>query len=613
MAAALTYLRDVSLTFGGSALFDGVDLSVAPRARIALVGRNGSGKSTLMKIAAGLVEADAGERYVDPAARIAYLPQEPDLTAFATVEKYVAAGLGPLGDAHEASRLIEEAGLAPEMTTPQLSGGEARRAAIARLFASQPDVMLVDEPTNHLDLPAIEWLEEKFRASPAAIVLISHDRRFLETLTTRTVWIDRGRTRELSKGFKAFEAWRDKLLEEEADAAHKLDRKIVAEEHWVRYGVTARRKRNVRRMAELAALRQERRERRKAPGAVKFALNQSGPSSKRVIKVEGVGKAFGERTIVRDFSIEIARGDRIGLVGPNGAGKTTLLNLMTGALEPDEGTVEHGANLDVVSLDQRRALLKPQMRVADAIADGRDWVEVGGARRHVATYLQDFLFSAEQWRSPVEALSGGERGRLALAAALARPSNLLVLDEPTNDLDLETLDLLEELLADYQGTLLLVSHDRSFLDRCVTSIVTTDPAGPRGAWREYVGGYDDMVRARAAADAEKASKPTTAPAARSAGVGKAAPPEKPSVSGKKSAAKLSFKEKHALEGLPGEIARLEDVVAKLREALGDPSLFETDAARFNKLAAELSAAEARLEAAEEEWLALELKREDLEG
>ncbi|NWG90953.1 MAG: ABC-F family ATP-binding cassette domain-containing protein, partial [Parvularculaceae bacterium] len=454
MAPALLTIEKLRLSFGGEALLDDACLVIGPRARIALVGRNGSGKSTLLKIAAGLFEADRANRFVDPSATIAYLPQEPDFSGFETIGAYVEAGLPPTGATTQLARLYADLGADPEAKCGNLSGGEARRAALVRIFASDPDIMLLDEPTNHLDLPAIVALEERLSASRSAIVLISHDRRFLQSLTTETVWIDRGRTRFLDRGFEDFEAWRDKSLEDEETAAHKLDRKIVAEERWVRYGVTARRKRNVRRMRELAELRRERRERKRAPGLVSFAVNESSTSAKRVIVADKIAKSFDGRTIVRDFSIEVARGDRVGVVGPNGAGKTTLLNMLTGRLVPDSGTVALGVGVLTVALDQKRASLHGAGRVADAVTDGRgDWVTIGEEKKHVATYLQEFLFKPEQWRTPVSALSGGERGRLALAAAFAGPSNLLVLDEPTNDLDLETLDLLVEVIAEYQGTL----------------------------------------------------------------------------------------------------------------------------------------------------------------
>ncbi len=601
MVPPLLTLEDIRLTFGGEPLLLGAGLIVEPRARIALVGRNGSGKSTLLKIAAGLIEPDSGERFFDPAASIAYLPQDPDFSGFDTVGAYIEAGLPPAGSPIDFARLLDELGVDPAARCAALSGGEGRRAALARLFAGDPDVLLLDEPTNHLDLPAIEALEERVSASRAAFVVISHDRRFLENVTTRTLWIDRGQTRFLDRGFKDFEAWRDKVLEDEETAAHKLDRKIVAEEHWVRYGVTARRKRNVRRMRELSDLRKQRRERRRPTGTIAFSTNEANPSGKRVIVAEKISKSFGGRAIVKDFSIEIARGDRIGIVGPNGAGKTTLLKLLIGELAPDEGRVTLGAGLAMITLDQRRASLKPDDRVSDAITDGRgDWVTIGAEKKHVASYLKDFLFKPEQWRTPVAALSGGERGRLALAAALVKPSNLLVLDEPTNDLDLETLDLLEELVSDYQGTLLIVSHDRSFLDRTVTSIITTDTSGREGQWTEYAGGYDDMLSQRGAAPAPRAvNRPE---AKERAGT---APPTA-------AKAKLSYKEKFALETLPGRIDALTAEIAALKAALADQALFARDAKTFNEKAKKLEQAEAALAAAEDEWLALEMKRQEME-
>lgn len=599
MAPPLLTLEDIHLSFGGDAILDGASLVIEPGARIALVGRNGSGKSTLLRIAAGICEPDAGERYVDPGATIAYLPQEPELSAFETVADYVETGLSARG-AGDLGRLYDEFEIDPSSRCATLSGGEARRAALVRIFAAKPEALLLDEPTNHLDLPAIEALERRLAALRAAIVVISHDRRFLETLTTRTVWIDRGTTRFLDSGFKDFEAWRDKVLEDEETAAHKLDRKIVAEEHWVRYGVTARRKRNVRRMRELGDLRRERRERRRPVGAVNFSANEASASGKRVILAENIAKSFGDRVIIRDLSIEIARGDRVGIVGPNGAGKTTLLKMLTGEMQPDAGRVTLGAGLSMITLDQRRASLRDEDRVADAITDGRgDWVTIGAEKRHVATYLKDFLFKPEQWRTPVGALSGGERGRLALAAALAKPSNLLVLDEPTNDLDLETLDLLEELVADYQGTLLIVSHDRDFLNKTVTSIVTPDPSGRDGQWTEYAGGYDDMLTQRGAAPALIVKDPIRTSAPRSA---TEAPPAR---------GKLSYKEKFALEQLPLRIEALTLEIAALKAALADPRLFDRDASAFAAKAKALEVAEAALASAEEEWLALEMKRESL--
>lgn len=602
MSALVLSLSDIALTFGGTPLLEAARLDVAMGSRIALVGRNGSGKSTLLKIAAGLVEPDSGERFAHPQAQITYLPQEPDFKGFATAIDYVGAHLTDLSDLHKGERMLSALGVAPDATLETASGGEGKRVAIAAALVTEPDVLLLDEPTNHLDIPAIEWLEEKLFSLQAAIVLISHDRRLLEKLTRETVWIDRGQTHHLERGFAHFESWRDSVLEEERATRHKLGRKIAAEEDWVRYGVTARRKRNVRRMGELQAMRKNLREARKETGKVQFSASEAKTSGKRVIVAENISKSYGDTTIVDNFSIEINRGEKIGLVAPNGAGKTTLLNMITGTLSPDKGNVTIGSNIELLSLDQRRASLKPDLRLADAIADERgDWVTINGTKRHVASYLQDFLFAPEQWRAPVSSLSGGERGRLALAAALAKPSNLLALDEPTNDLDLETLDLLEDLLADYKGTLLLISHDRSFIDRIVSSIVTTEPAS-QGVWRRYPGGYDDMLSQRGAvSDNQKkdSNKDKKTPSQ-----AKQQPP-------KSGRAKLSYKEQYALDTLPEKIAELEKTIQNLAATLEDPAFFNKDPAAFNTKAAALEEAKTALNNAEEEWLMLETKREDI--
>ncbi|WP_165644440.1 ABC-F family ATP-binding cassette domain-containing protein, partial [Oharaeibacter diazotrophicus] len=502
------FLKSTRLTFGATPLLTGADLVVGEGDRITLVGRNGSGKSTLLKIAAGLVEADDGERFVQPGKTVRYLPQEPDLSGYASTLAYVEEGLGPGDDPYRAVYLLNELGLSGEEKPAALSGGEARRAALARVLAPEPDILLLDEPTNHLDLPAIEWLEGELKAMRSALVLISHDRRFLENLSRTTVWLDRGVTRTLERGFAHFESWRDQVFEEEEKELQKLDQKIKAEEHWMRYGVTARRKRNVRRVDLLADMRKQKREHRGPQGAVKITVAEADASSKLVIEAKAIGKRFGDRPIVSDFSIRIARGDRLGVVGPNGAGKTTLLRLLTGDLEPDEGTVKLGITLDMQTLDQRRASLDGSTTLADALTDGKgDWVTIGGERKHVMGYMKDFLFQPEQARTPLSALSGGERGRVMLARALAKPSNLLVLDEPTNDLDLETLDLLEDMLGDYAGTVVVVSHDRDFLDRIVTSVVMSEG---EGRWVEYAGGYSDMVAQRGAGVAARAAARTRA-------------------------------------------------------------------------------------------------------
>jgi ABC transport system ATP-binding/permease protein len=600
MAPPLVQLGGITLTFGGTPLLEGVDLTVAAGERVCLVGRNGSGKSTLLKIVAGLVEPDKGTRFVQPDATVRYLPQEPDLTGFATVSDYVAAGLGPHGDGHAARYLLEQLGLTGAENPGELSGGEARRAALARVLASDPDILLLDEPTNHLDLPAIEWLERDLTGRRAAIVIISHDRRFLANLSRVTVWLDRGKTRRIERGFSDFEAWRDEVLAQEERDAHKLDRKIVAEEHWVRYGVTARRKRNVRRMAGLQALRQQRREARRAVGTVAMAAAEAERSGALVIEAKGISKSF-DRPVITDFSLRVERGDRIGIVGPNGSGKTTLVNLLTGALAPDAGTVRLGANIQMATLDQRRESLDPNWTVTEALTGGRgDTVMIGGQAKHVVGYLKDFLFAPEQARTPLRALSGGERGRLMLARALAKPSNLLVLDEPTNDLDLETLDVLEEMIGDYAGTVLLISHDRDFLDRIVNAALA--PEG-NGKWLEYAGGYSDMLSQRGA-DVRKPAAKTAAPPARKSA-------DRPAADGARR--KLNFNEKHALETLPARMATLETEVKRHNERLADPALYARDRAAFDKATAALATAQTELAAAEERWLELELLRSELEG
>lgn len=602
----LLSLQGAMLTLGGKPLLDGADLSVAPGARICLVGRNGSGKSTLLKIAAGEIEADAGVRFLQPGASLRYLPQEPDFSGFPTTAAYAEAGLGPLDDPHVALSLLRDLGLSGAENPMTLSGGEARRAALARVLAPEPDILLLDEPTNHLDLPTILWLEERLARLRSAMVLISHDRRFLQDLTRETVWIDRGRARHLARGFSEFEAWRDRELEEEDKQQHKLDRKIVAEEHWLRHGVSGRRKRNVKRLAGLQTLRAERRQRVMPTGDVKLEASEAQISGKLVIEALKLHKAWGDRVIVDNFTTRVLRGDRLGIVGANGAGKTTLVNLLTGALAPDSGKVKLGANLDMATLDQSRASLKPDTTLQDALTGGgSDTVEINGERRHVVGYMKDFLFKPEQARTPIGKLSGGERGRLMLARALAKPSNLLVLDEPTNDLDLETLDLLEEMLADYPGTLIVVSHDRDFLDRVATSVLMSEGDG---RWFEYAGGYSDMIAQRGMGVETRGAD---APARENA---KEKPSkEKPASDKPAPKAKLSFKEQHALTTLPKKMDELRDKRTKLQALLDDPELYARDPAKFAKASEMLGGVETELAAAEEEWLELEIRRETLEG
>jgi ATP-binding cassette subfamily F protein uup len=602
MPPPLLLLQDIRLSFGSSPVLAGAALAVGGGDRLCLVGRNGSGKSTLLRIAAGLMQPDSGRRFAQPGATIRYLPQEPDLSGFATTLAYVEAGL--VGDAeedrHRSRYLLEQLGLTGAEAPATLSGGEARRAALARVLAPSPDILLLDEPTNHLDLPGIEWLENELAAMRSGIVLISHDRRLLERLSRATIWLDGGVTRTLDRGFAAFEAWRDEVLEQEAGERHRLGRKIAMEEDWLRYGVTARRKRNQKRLADLHALRKRRKEQRARQGTVRLEAAQAELSGRLVIAAEGVAKSFGDLVAVRDLTTRILRGDRIGIVGRNGAGKTTLLNLLTGALAPDAGEVRLGTNLEQVTLDQGRETLDPAQTLAQALTGGQgDTVAVGGQRRHVVGYMRDFLFAPEQANTPVGVLSGGERGRLMLARAFARPSNLLVLDEPTNDLDLETLELLQERLSEYPGTVLLVSHDRDFLDRVVTATIAAEG---NGRWVEYAGGYTDMLAQRGPAPAGPA------PAARRPQAAAKPPPQ----AGARPR-RMTFKDRHALETLPVRIAALQAEIADKHVLLADPDLYARDSARFARLTEALSVAQDALAAAEEQWLTLEVLREEIGG
>lgn len=606
MAPPLLILQNISLTLGGKPLLESADLSISAGERLCFVGRNGSGKSTLLKIAAGTIEPDGGVRFIQPDANVRYLPQEPDFSGFKTTLAYVEAGLGPADDPYRALNLLNELGLTGEEDVTRLSGGEARRAALARVMAPEPDILLLDEPTNHLDLPAIEWLEAELKALRSAQVIISHDRRFLQNLSKSTLWLDRGRTKNFGRGFGEFEAWRDLQLEEEEKQQHKIDRKIVAEEHWLRYGVTARRKRNQKRLGLLKTMRVERRAYRDSGGEVKLTATEGKVSGKLVIEAKNVSKSFSDRIIVKDFTTRILRGDRVGVAGANGSGKTTLLSLLTGTQEPDAGIVRLGSNLEMAALDQRRATLHPDTLLKDALTGGgSDFVEINGEKKHVIGYMKDFLFGPEQARTPIGKLSGGERGRLMLARALSHPSNLLVLDEPTNDLDLETLDLLQEMLSDYEGTLIIVSHDRDFLDRIASSVIVAEG---KGKFQEYAGGYSDMVAQRGYG---VGSAPIAAPPPAAAQKAKSMLGEKPAASTSKR--RLSFKEKHALETLPKEMTALREKLAALGQILDDPSLYKREPGKFAKTSEAFAKIEQELAKTEEAWLELEILREEIEG
>ncbi len=614
----LLTLSDTTLGFGGRPLFAGVTLAIGPGERLCLVGRNGSGKSTLLKVMAGLTEPDAGERFVQPGRTVAYLPQDPDPTGHATLLDYAAAELAP-DERWRAESALDGLQVAAGTDPATASGGERRRAALARLVAAQADLMLLDEPTNHLDIAAIEWLEEHLDASRAGFVLISHDRAFLARLSRATLWIDRGEVRRAPQGFAGFEAWRDKVWEDEEAARARLDKLIKAEAHWATYGISARRTRNQGRLRRLATLRAERAEQIRRAGTAAMALEGGEKSGKLVVEAKGIAKAFGSRQIVRDFSLRIGRGERVAIVGPNGVGKTTLLNMLIGREAPDQGTVRLGTGREIAVFDQARAQLDPEKSLWETLTDDRglggrggakgDQVMVRGQPRHVVAYLKDFLFDERQARGPVKALSGGERARLLLARIMARPANLLVLDEPTNDLDIETLDLLQELVADFEGTVLLVSHDRDFLDRVATTTIAMEGAPEDGGRAVvYAGGWSDYRAQRAGqADGLPVAKPAAAP--KPAAAKPPRPETRPEPRADARAVGLSFTQRHRLEALPAEIDRLTAEIGKLEALLADPNLYARDPAKFDKATQALAERQARRDAAETEWLELESLRE----
>lgn len=600
----LISITEAALTFGGTPLLTDASLAIFPRDRICLVGRNGSGKSTLMKMVAGRVEPDKGEIIRSSGTRWTYLEQSPDLSAFPNLRAYIEAGLGDdrLLDPTAGGRIpyfLETLGLTGDETPDRLSGGERRRAALIRALAPDPDVLLLDEPTNHLDLPAIEWLEDELSRSRSALVLISHDRRFLENLSRRTVFLDRGVTYELDKSFAHFEDWRDEMFEQEALDKHKLARKIHREEHWVTHGVSGRRKRNMRRLKQLGDLKQQYRSAQGPQGSATITVSEADKSAKRVVEMKDVSFGYGDREIVSDLSLRIMRGERLAVIGPNGSGKTTLLKLMTGELAADRGTIRLGENLEPLVIEQSRASLDPEMSLQDAMGDGSQTVIVNGQSRHVMAYMKDFLFRPEQATTPLRALSGGERARVQLARGLRLPSNLLILDEPTNDLDLETLDLLQDMVGDYPGTVILVSHDRDFIDRLAARTLMHE-GGPN--WTLYPGGYSDMVRQRGkGVDARRTTETLKQSSANT----------KPKAQGSGRQEKMSYKETYRLEQLPGEMDALNTKIDSLKSELADPDLYARDAARFTKASEELTEATDALDAAELEWLELEEKRERL--
>ena len=585
MAAPILSYEGLGLVQGSGWLFQDLDIYIGARDRLALIGRNGAGKTTLLKLLAGRIEADKGKRTIVPGTHVVMLEQEPDFRGFATLMDYAVAGSdGP--PEHEVAAIADQLGIDMGREAASASGGERRRAAIARALAQNPDVLLLDEPTNHLDLAAIDWLESWLARYSGAFVAISHDRTFLTRLTRQTLWLDRGSIRRKEIGFGGFDEWTEAVFAEEARAAQKLDSKLRLEAHWLERGVTARRKRNQGRLEKLKEMRATRAAMIGGPGVAKLGLANDDVRSKSVITADHITKRFGDRTIIKDLDFRVQRGDRIGIVGANGAGKSTLLKLLTGEIQPDEGTVTLAPTLDGIVIDQQRSLLAPEKKVRDILADGGDWIEVRGVKKHVQGYLKDFLFDPAIAEASVGALSGGERSRLLLAREFARESNLLVLDEPTNDLDLETLDLLQEVIADYEGTVLLVSHDRDFLDRTVTVTLGLDGSGKVDI---VAGGYADWEAKRSRPTATKAKSAPT----------ESAPPPPP-----QARKKLSYKDQRDYDLLPARIEEIEADMAGIETELSDGSLFTRDNARFTALTEKLDKLREEKAAAEDRWLAL---------
>jgi ABC transport system ATP-binding/permease protein len=576
----------LALQQGAGWLFQDIDLYIGPRDRLALIGRNGAGKTTLMRLVAGQIEADKGKRTVVPGTNIVMLEQDPDFGAHARLIDFCLKS--PAAPPEHAVRAIaDQIGIDLDREAATASGGERRRAAICRALASEPDLLLLDEPTNHLDLAAIEWLEDWLTRYKGAFMVISHDRTFLTRLTRQTFWLDRGSLRRNEIGFGGYEAWMEAVYAEEARAADKLDAKLKIEAHWLERGVTARRKRNQGRLAKLWEMRAQRAAMIGPQGIAKLAAASDDSKTKTVIAADGVAKSFGDRRIIRDFTLRIQRGDRIGIVGANGTGKTTLIRMLTGEMPPDEGKITLSPTLTGIVIDQQRKLMTPEKRVRDVLADGSDWIDVRGVRKHIQGYLKEFLFDPSLVEARIGTLSGGERSRLLLAREFAREANLLVLDEPTNDLDLETLDLLQEVIADYDGTVLIVSHDRDFLDRTVTLTLGLDGSGKVDI---IAGGYADWEakRVKRTAQPAKSTKPSAAPTA--------PPPPKP--------VKLTYKDQRDYDLLPTRIEEIDRAMARAEAELSDASLYTRAPDRFAALTTEIEKLRAEKDAAEERWLTL---------
>jgi len=605
MAPPILSLRDIDLHWGAEPVLDKLEMHIGVSDRLCLVGRNGAGKSTLLKVVAGMIQADGGVRWVQPGARVAYLPQEPDASGYDTLYDYIVGGL-PVDEQDQTYRadvLVEDLSVKATASPSTASGGEMRRAALARTLIGEPELLLLDEPTNHMDITTIQLLEGYLKAWRGAMVIISHDRAFLSNLASACLWLDRGKIRRLDDGFDKLEEWQDKVYAEEVDALKKLDKVIKEETRWSVEGISARRTRNQGRLRRLHSLRDERRSVVKAEGNVTISMAGGDRSGARVIEVKNISKAYEGKTLFSEFSTCIARGDRVGIIGPNGAGKSTLLKVLTGELAPDEGSVKLGTNLEMLTIDQKRADLKDTMTIMDVLTGGRgEWMHIGGEARHIMTYMKEFLFDPSMANTPVSALSGGERNRLLIAKNFAQSSNLIVLDEPTNDLDMDTLDLLQEVLADYKGTILLVSHDRDFLDRVVTSSIVLEGDGTA---IEYAGGYSDYKAQKKAQNrAQKLVNSASAIKAKSKIV---------SINDgqKKKTKKLTYKDQRTLDNLPAEIESLTFKIAQMEAELSDPKLYTKNPVQFHQLTKGIEAERTALEEKEMRWLELEELKDSL--
>ncbi len=597
--APIYTIRGAKLSFGLNPLFTDVDLYINRGDKICLVGRNGCGKSTLLKVIAREIEPDEADFFIQPGIRIGYMPQEPDFTGFKTLREVVEAGLSKeeKNQTYRADRLIEYFAINENQNPEQSSGGERRKAALARSLIGEPDILLLDEPTNHLDITTIEKLEDLIKKFSGAVIVISHDRMFLDHISQTTFWLDRGVLRRNNKGFGAFEEWEDQVIEQEIIEQKALNKKIAEETEWLHKGVTARRRRNMGRLRRLQQLRQERREQIKMTGSVNLEAETAELHSKMVIEAKHISKSFGDREIVKDFSIRVIKGNKIGIVGPNGSGKTTLIKLLTKRLEPDSGFVRIGKNLEEAYFDQNRITLDPKKTLWKTLCNEGDHIWVRGHFRHVVAYLKDFLFKPDQAQCPVSTLSGGEKNRLMLALALAKQSNFLVLDEPTNDLDMDTLDLLQEVLDDYEGTILIVSHDRDFMDKVATSLIYMRGDG---TVYEHVGSYSELLEKLKGIPLKTDNR-------------KQNTKEEPKIREKNKTLKLSYKEQYMLENLPKEIEKLGEENKAIEVALGNANLYTDDPQKFDELTSKLAANKENLEKMENQWLEVQMKADELEN